>query len=84
MKTKEVIVFLERNTFNIPFRKPAFDHEWIDYGEIVFVGLTFVAAKLRANNYGARIFLERSIEISFPTLFDAVAIMVDCGARCLC
>ena len=33
MKTKEVIVFLERNTLNIPFRKPAFDHEWIDYGE---------------------------------------------------
>src|SRR6185369_5209506 len=33
MKTKEVIVFLERNTFNIPFRKPAFDHQWIDYGE---------------------------------------------------
>ena len=33
MKTREVIVFLERNTFNIAFRKPAFDHEWIDFGE---------------------------------------------------
>ena len=29
----ESIVFLERNTFNIPFRRPAFDHEWIEYGE---------------------------------------------------
>lgn len=28
MKT---IVFLERTTFNINFRKPAFDHKWIDY-----------------------------------------------------
>ena len=29
----ESIVFLERNTFNIPFRKPSFDHEWVEYGE---------------------------------------------------
>lgn len=29
----ERIVFLERNTFNIPFRKPAFDHQWVEYGE---------------------------------------------------
>jgi len=29
----EMIVFLERNTFNVPFRKPAFDHEWIEFGE---------------------------------------------------
>jgi glycerate dehydrogenase len=29
----ESIVFLERNTFNIPFRRPGFDHEWIEYGE---------------------------------------------------
>ena len=29
----EIIVFLERNTFNVPFRKPSFDHEWIDFGE---------------------------------------------------
>ena len=29
----ELIVFLERNTFNISFRKPAFEHEWIEYGE---------------------------------------------------
>src|SRR5688572_4646649 len=27
------IVFLERNTFNIPFRRPTFDHEWVEYGE---------------------------------------------------
>ena len=31
--TKQTIVFLERNTFNVPFRKPAFDHEWIEFGE---------------------------------------------------
>src|SRR5262245_26400227 len=29
----ESIVFLERNTFNIPFRRPGFDHEWVEYGE---------------------------------------------------
>jgi glycerate dehydrogenase len=29
----ESIVFLERNTFNIPFRRPDFDHEWVEYGE---------------------------------------------------
>ncbi len=27
------IVFLERNTFRVEFRKPQFEHEWIDYGE---------------------------------------------------
>ena len=31
--TKQTIVFLERNTFNVPFRKPTFDHEWVDFGE---------------------------------------------------
>jgi glycerate dehydrogenase len=31
--TKQIIVFLERNTFNVPFRKPSFDHEWIQFGE---------------------------------------------------
>lgn len=30
---RQTIVFLERNTFNVPFRKPTFDHEWIDFGE---------------------------------------------------
>lgn len=29
----ERIVFLERNTFKVEFRKPQFDHEWRDYGE---------------------------------------------------
>ncbi|HKR14939.1 MAG TPA: D-2-hydroxyacid dehydrogenase [Pyrinomonadaceae bacterium] len=29
----ESIVFLERNTFNIEFRRPGFDHEWIEYEE---------------------------------------------------
>jgi glycerate dehydrogenase len=29
----ETIVFIERNTFNVPFRKPAFQHEWIEFGE---------------------------------------------------
>ena len=29
----EHIVFLERNTFNIPFRKPEFPHTWVDHGE---------------------------------------------------
>jgi hypothetical protein len=31
--TIQIIVFLERNTFNVPFRKPVFDHEWIEFGE---------------------------------------------------
>ena len=29
----ESIVFLERNTFNISFRRPSFDHKWVEYGE---------------------------------------------------
>jgi len=29
----ERIVFLERNTFQANFRRPIFEHEWIDYGE---------------------------------------------------
>ena len=29
----ERIVFLERNTFNAEFRRPRFDHEWIEYEE---------------------------------------------------
>src|SRR5262245_35239046 len=29
----EQIVFLERNTFNIPFPRPGFPHEWIEYLE---------------------------------------------------
>ena len=29
----ELIVFLERNTFNVSFRKPAFEHHWIEFGE---------------------------------------------------
>jgi glycerate dehydrogenase len=29
----EIIVFVERNTFNVPFRKPVFAHEWIEFGE---------------------------------------------------
>src|SRR6266850_4458392 len=29
----ERIVFLESNTFTIDFRKPEFDHEWVEYGE---------------------------------------------------
>src|SRR4029078_10300166 len=29
----ESVVFLERNTFKVPFRSPNFDHEWIDYDE---------------------------------------------------
>src|SRR5215510_13426490 len=31
--TTEIIVFVERNTFNVPFRKPAFEHEWTEFGE---------------------------------------------------
>ncbi len=30
---QQTIVFLERNTFNVPFRKPNFDYEWIEFGE---------------------------------------------------
>jgi glycerate dehydrogenase len=29
----ESIVFLERNTFNVEFRRPEFAHEWIEYEE---------------------------------------------------
>ncbi|MGH9966260.1 MAG: D-2-hydroxyacid dehydrogenase [Pyrinomonadaceae bacterium] len=29
----ERIVFLERNTFSVEFRRPRFDHEWVEYGE---------------------------------------------------
>ena len=32
-KIKHVIVFLERNTINVPFRKPAFDHEWVEFSD---------------------------------------------------
>src|SRR5678815_3530288 len=31
--TTEIIVFLERNTFNVQFRRPAFAHEWSEFGE---------------------------------------------------
>ena len=31
--TTEIIVFLERNTFNVPFRRPAFAHKWSEFGE---------------------------------------------------
>lgn len=29
----ETIIFLERNTFNIEFRRPSFEHEWREHGE---------------------------------------------------
>ena len=29
----ELIVFLERNTFNVAFRRPTFEHRWIEFGE---------------------------------------------------
>jgi glycerate dehydrogenase len=29
----ERIVFLERNTFTIDFRRPQFEHEWVEFGE---------------------------------------------------
>src|SRR5687767_217768 len=29
----ERIVFLERSTFKVEFRRPQFEHEWIDYAE---------------------------------------------------
>lgn len=32
-RRSESIVFLERNTFNIAFRRPGFEHEWVEYGE---------------------------------------------------
>src|SRR6185503_13406418 len=31
--TKQIIVFLERNTFNVSFRKPSFEHEWVEFGK---------------------------------------------------
>jgi len=32
-KTEEVIIFLERNTFNVPFPRPGFPNKWIEYDE---------------------------------------------------
>jgi len=29
----EFIVFLERNTFTVAFRRPSFDHQWIEFAE---------------------------------------------------
>jgi glycerate dehydrogenase len=29
----EAIVFLERNTFTVPFRRPNFEHQWIEYDQ---------------------------------------------------
>ncbi len=29
----EAIVFLERNTFTVPFRRPSFAHGWVDYDQ---------------------------------------------------
>ena len=40
----EKIVFLERNTFRVEFRKPGFDHEWVDFEE---TDPTQVAERLR-------------------------------------
>ena len=31
--SEEIIVFLERNTFNVQFREPAFEHQWIEFCE---------------------------------------------------
>jgi glycerate dehydrogenase len=39
LQKTESIVFLERNTFNVPFRRPQFDHEWVEYGETQVVEL---------------------------------------------
>jgi glycerate dehydrogenase len=33
LRPEPLIVFLERNTFTIAFRKPAFAHRWVEYGE---------------------------------------------------
>lgn len=33
VRPMERIVFLERNTFSVEFRRPQFEHEWIDYAE---------------------------------------------------
>lgn len=30
---EHTIVFIERNTFHVTFRKPAFAHQWIEFGE---------------------------------------------------
>ena len=32
-RNNQSIVFLERNTFTIDFRRPEFHHEWTEYGE---------------------------------------------------
>jgi glycerate dehydrogenase len=47
VQKRELIVFLERNTFNIPFPRPAFDHEWVEYGETT---VAEIVARLREAN----------------------------------
>ena len=32
-KIEHTIIFLERNTFNVTFRRPAFAHQWLEFGE---------------------------------------------------
>lgn len=33
LEAMETIVFLERNTFRVEFRRPGFYHEWVEFGE---------------------------------------------------
>jgi len=40
----ERIVFLERNTFTVDFRKPEFDHEWVNFAE---TPITEIVSRLR-------------------------------------
>lgn len=57
----ERIVFLERNTIAANFRRPSFDHEWVEFGESV---QDQVAERLR----GATIAISNKLDLREPEL----------------
>lgn len=57
----ERIVFLERNTFRVEFRRPRFDHEWVEYGETED---SQIVERLR----GATIVISNKLQLREPEL----------------
>jgi len=66
-KTEQVIVFLERNTFNVPFPRPRFLHEWIEYDE---TELGEIVSRLR----GATIVISNKLPLRKETLAQLPAL----------
>lgn len=60
----ERIVFLERNTIQADFRRPNFDHEWIDYSE---TAADQVVERVR----DASIIISNKLSLGEPQLADA-------------